>query len=131
MVTLVTHLTIVDYPSRMELVAIILFLLVSVTKASENTPGTPGAVWSDEEVHIVRLKILELLALDEAKMDEMFPNEEFSAQERSGHPVTELALFRLSFHDCLAYEDGSPGCKIMQMSIYYINTLFGIGYSEV
>ena len=68
-----TQLTIVDCPSRMELVAIIIFLLVSVTKASEYTPGTPGAVWSDEEVRIVRLKVLELLSLDENKMNEMFP----------------------------------------------------------
>ena len=51
----------------------ILLLFVALSQASEYVPGTPGAVWSDEEVRIVRLKVLELLSLDSKKTDEMFP----------------------------------------------------------
>ena len=25
-------------------------------------------------------------------------------------PITEMALFRLAFHDCLTYKDGTGGC---------------------
>ena len=63
-----------DCISKMKLLSsTILLLLVSLGQASEYVPGTPGAVWSDEEVRVVRLKILELLSLDSNKMDEMFP----------------------------------------------------------
>ena len=91
---------------------LILCVLISpLTLGQEYVPGTPGAVWSENEVSIVREKIMELLSNEPQKMDEMFPPTDFGAMTRGGHPVSETVLFRLSFHDCLAYQDGSPGCK--------------------
>ena len=46
----------------------------SEKKLGEYVPGTPGEVWSEEEVRIVRLKILELLSQDPTKQSQMFPD---------------------------------------------------------
>ena len=59
----------------------------------EYQPGTPGKVWTEEEVDIVREKIRSLL---------------YPPAQKNG--MTETVLFQLSFHDCLTYKDGSPGC---------------------
>ena len=50
-------------------------------------------MWTVNEVDIVREKIRALL---------------YPPQQRNG--MTETALFQLSFHDCLTYKDGAPGC---------------------
>ena len=99
----------------MAIVALALLAAVGAAfiQAAEYVPGTPGAVWSDEEVRIVRLKILELLSLNETKTEEMFPKEEdLLWPHNGGQPISEMSLFRLSFHDCIAYQDGSPGCEL-------------------
>ena len=98
-------LVVADYRFHMKLETTIL-LLASLSNAAEYIPGTPGAVWSDEEVRIVRLKVLELITKDPTKKNEMF--REFDI---AGHRVSDSYLLRLAFHDCLPYEDGSPGCK--------------------
>ena len=55
----------------------------------EYVPGQPGADWSEEEVNVMRAKVLKLIETNE---------------------VNEMSLFRLSFHDCVTYKDGSGGC---------------------
>ena len=59
----------------------------------EYTPGQPGADWTREEVEVMRKRVLATLTTGEF-------NRNFN----------EMALFRLSFHDCVPYADGGGGC---------------------
>ena len=70
---LINNVSVVDCNLNMKIEATIILLVFSLANAAEYVPGTPGAVWSDEEVRIVRLKILELLSLEPEKTEEMFP----------------------------------------------------------
>ena len=83
---------------------------------AEYQPGTPGAEWTDEEVGIVRQKVLKFLSHEKDEIQEMFQGmtntgkyEAFSVFGLN-RPITEMALFRLAFHDCLTYKDGTGGC---------------------
>lgn len=76
-------------------------------------PGTPGAEWTDDEVDIVRRKVMQFLNHDWDEKREMFKGGMREDQFRwvdQNRPITEMALFRLSFHDCLTYKDGTGGC---------------------
>ena len=67
-------------------------------------PGEPGAEWNEEEVRIVRLKIIALLSREPGARDEMG----IGGSDARG--INEMGLFRLSFHDCLPYTDGPGVC---------------------
>ena len=67
-------------------------------------PGEPGAAWSEEEVRIVRLKVQALLRHEPEARAEMGM---FGSDVRA---INEMSIFRLSFHDCLAYVDGPGVC---------------------
>ena len=104
-----------------------MFLELQVTKSkyplyqdlnySKNSTLFSGGEWSTEEVRIVREKVLHMLDQDEDKKAEMFKDfekrNEYKTNTGTGHPVSEMVLFRLSFHDCIAYKDGSPGCEFL------------------
>ena len=82
----------------------------------EYQPGTPGAEWTEEEVNIVHQKVLKFLTHDKEEIQEMFQGMtnkgKYEAFSKFGQnrPITEMALFRLAFHDCLTYKDGTGGC---------------------
>lgn len=67
-------------------------------------PGEPGAEWDEEEVRIMRLRILALLRHETEARHEMGM---FGSDVRA---ISEMGLFRLSFHDCLPYTDGPGVC---------------------
>ena len=80
----------------------------------EYVPGTPGARWTSEEVDIVRQKVLEMIDNDMDKKKAMFTDfvktgNEPGSQFGRNRPISEMALFRLAFHDCFAYKNGSGG----------------------
>ena len=92
-------------------------LLYQDPNYSKNSTLFSGGEWSTEEVRIVREKVLHMLDQDEDKKAEMFKDfekrNEYKTNTGTGHPVSEMVLFRLSFHDCIAYKDGSPGCEFL------------------
>ena len=70
--------------------------------AQEYVPGEAGAEWSVNEVDITRQRVLAIL------------------EDQNG--PTEMELFRLSFHDCVTYTDGTGGCDgnhILELSIFH------------
>ena len=87
---------------------------INFHSAKEYQPGTPGEEWTPEEVEIVRNKVVMFLDQNNDKKKEMF-NELYGKNEPNNQkgrarPISEMALFRLSFHDCLTYKDGTGGC---------------------
>jgi hypothetical protein len=75
-------------------------------------PGTSGGPWSSEELLVIRAKLWRIFTDDQAPdIYKQIPDTGLPAP----NPKTDLAFFaakllRLSFHDCLRYEDGSGGC---------------------
>ena len=65
----------------------LLLLLAYCASGAQYVPGTPGGPWSQQELFAVKSKLLSLFRYVKA-------------------PVT----LRLSFHDCVKYEDGTGGC---------------------
>ena len=85
-----------------------LFFLVglSLGLGQEYVPGTTGATWSRHEIDIVRKKVLDLIDQDVDKKKTIF-NDFFKRREQSiTRPISEMALFRLAFHDCHGYKAG-------------------------
>ena len=72
---------------------------LSLCVAKEYVPGEPGAEWSPEEVNVMRQRVLAWFHVSKG--------------------VTEMQLFRLSFHDCVTYKDGTGGCD-GKISDYFI-----------
>ena len=103
-------------------------------------PGTPGAVWTDQEVPIVRQKVLEIMKVDTNLKDRMsIYAKSFSIKNKAEnwHPLAaepilalpkgrtetwpnENKLLRLAFHDCLKYVDGSGGKCYFSLDIKII-----------
>ena len=101
------------------------------TLASAYVPGTPGADWTDEEVHVTRMRILQACFSTHLLLRQMScPHARYI---KAVHPdwdikkdmfglgydkcdnctrgfTTENAIMRLVFHDCVRYTDGAGGC---------------------
>ena len=88
--------------------SVYLFFKVCSDKG-EYQPGCPGRAWTDDEVDKVRLKVLDLLSQDKVVKQRVF-GDDWRGQAAYTQPVTEMSMFRLSFHDCFKYTDGTGGC---------------------
>ena len=85
--------------------AAILLCFVAISYSKEYVPGTPGGEWGEEDIRITRNRVLEMLELSKGTI--------------TNKPVSEVALLRLAFHDCLTYKDGTGGCD--GESSYFVN----------
>ena len=63
---------------------------------NEYKPGEAGGEWTEEEIRVTRLRILEMLDKEKGKGTQQ--------------PSSEVTMLRLAFHDCLTYTDGTGGC---------------------
>ena len=48
------------------------------------------------------------LSREQDQFEAMFGR--FSYSDNNARPISEMALFRLVFHDCFQYKDGTGGC---------------------
>ena len=76
--------------------------------SGEYQPGEAGGEWTGNEIDVVREKVMMLLSKEPEDIEAMFGC--CSAGENNLRPVSEMALLRLAFHDCLTYTDGTGGC---------------------
>jgi len=84
---------------------LVIVLLLSLAQAAYQ-PGDAGASWTEDEVSITRERIFAMISPVREDILTLYP----SWESRSASQITEQALLRLSFHDCLRYEDGTGGC---------------------
>ena len=69
----------------------------------EYQPGKPGCVWTEQEIDIVRQKVLEMI--DMSNYVPKSSSNILTGKARKGaRRPTENKLLRLTFHDCLKYE---------------------------
>ena len=93
------------------------FILLNTGPAfpSRYIPGTPGGRWSKEDIHALRDRINKVIDPREDR------NSYLSGLGKgAGHqnkPVSEVAMLRLAFHDCLTYTDGTGGCDGKRVTI--------------
>jgi len=80
------------------------------TLDSAYVPGTPGADWTDEEVHVTRMRILQAVHPDWDVKKDMFGIGYDKCDNCTRGFTTENAIMRLVFHDCVRYTDGTGGC---------------------
>jgi hypothetical protein len=73
-------------------------------------PGTPGAEWTEAEVHSTRVRLLQAIHGDLDVKKDMFGRGYDECDNCTKGFVSENALMRLVFHDCLRYTDGTGGC---------------------
>ena len=71
-------------------------------------PGTPGKAWDEAEIDVVHQKISAFLSREKDQFEANFGR--FSYGSNNNRPISEMALFRLAFHDCFQYKDGTGGC---------------------
>merc|ERR1712223_1094333 len=76
--------------------------------ADEYVPGDPGKAWDETEIDIVHQKISAFLSRDKDQFEDMFGCCSYGKNNK--RPISENALFRLAFHDCFQYKDGTGGC---------------------
>jgi len=84
-------------------------------------PGTPGAPWSQQEILDVKAKMRMIFKNPWGPMQKAleilgYPPETYNTDRNSGgiygsyRIPTAPKFLRLSFHDCVKYEDGTGGC---------------------
>jgi len=78
---------------------------------SEYIPGTPGAGWNDDEVAVVRKKLLVIMdaLIWKPHSNGWVGHLKMPGGRAEGWP-SENKLMRIAFHDCLKYTDGTGGC---------------------
>ena len=78
----------------------------------EYVPGTPGKAWNDTEIDVVHQKISAFLSREKDQFEDMFGRHSYGRDNGpyGDRPISEMALFRLAFHDCFQYKDGTGGC---------------------
>ena len=96
---------------------ILLFSLLICIVSGEYVPGTPGGEWTLEELLIVRAKVWSLLKEGSAKSayekiePNALPSKDLNPNWiKHGLQFFPAKLLRLSFHDCVRYNDSSGGC---------------------
>ena len=84
---------------------IALLFTIFYANAGPYVPSQPGGPWSDNEVEIVRQKILEMI--DETNYVPKSDSNILQGKDRSpARRPTENKLLRLTFHDCIKYQVG-------------------------
>merc|ERR1719422_2914845 len=73
-------------------------------------PGNPGAPWTEYEIQATRLRLLQMIHPDWDVKQDMFGLGYDKCDNCTKGFVSENALLRLAFHDCVRYTDGSGGC---------------------
>jgi len=73
-------------------------------------PGAPGAPWTEYEIQSTRLRLLQAIHPDWDVKKDMFGIGYDACDNCTRGFVSENALLRLAFHDCVRYTDGSGGC---------------------
>ena len=76
--------------------AAVCFCFVALSYSEQYVPGKPGGEWSEEDIRITRNRVWAMLEKKKGRT--------------VTQPVSEVALLRLAFHDCLTYKDGTGGC---------------------
>merc|ERR1712223_191525 len=76
--------------------------------ADEYVPGEAGKAWDETEIDVVHQKISAFLSRDKDQFEDMFGCCSYGKNNK--RPISENALFRLAFHDCFQYKDGTGGC---------------------
>ena len=74
----------------------------------EYVPGTPGKAWNETEIDVVHKKLTTFLSRENETFEAMFGSNSYG--KNNVRPISENALFRLAFHDCFQYKDGTGGC---------------------
>merc|ERR1712128_301429 len=82
-----------------------LLLLVSYSSA-QYVPGQPGGTWTEEEVLVVKSKLIQIISNPHTPYAQLYPGHSWTWTRMP----TAAKFLRLGFHDCLKYMDGSGGC---------------------
>ena len=90
----------------------IIVILAGVNLSSqEYVPGTPGALWTQEEALIVKAKLYAIFHKHGGHyaLKQMYDDYKMDFQSVDVPDVAKV--LRLGFHGCLKYQDGSGGCN--------------------
>merc|ERR1719495_473450 len=69
-------------------------------------PGDPGGDWSEEEILIVKAKLIRIASNGASAYYDLNPGHSWNWRRMP----TAAKFLRLGFHDCLKYTDGTGGC---------------------
>merc|ERR1711892_365914 len=83
------------------------FLSLWVSSSSaQYVPGQPGGTWTEEEVLVVKSKLIQIISNPHTPYAQLYPGHSWTWTRMP----TAAKFLRLGFHDCLKYMDGSGGC---------------------
>ena len=99
------------YPSRF-----ILFLICPLfSSAAQYVPGQPGGNWTQEEVMVVKAKLIQIISNPHTPYAQLFPGHNWTWTRMP----TAAKFLRLGFHDCLK----CASCYILSSCNLILGTL--------
>ena len=90
--------------------ALFLLCVLSSSALGAYVPGTPGAAWTPEEVLAVKAKLWLSYARPWGLTSQANTALGTTDPGDNGGGYNAAKVLRLTFHDCLKYDDGTGGC---------------------